>query len=149
MRRTFVRGSMLVTMVVVAGPAFGLFGGDDFPLSNYPMFAADRGPETVVSTLVGLDGDGDEVLLTPTLISGNAWPSLAHRTAANAVYEGAEAANRLCREVAARVAEDDERSATVTVELIHERYDARAYFAGEQTPLSREVFARCAVPEEP
>lgn len=40
MRRGLIRLAMLASTVLVAGPAFGLFGDDDFPLSNYPAIAA-------------------------------------------------------------------------------------------------------------
>ena len=137
---------MLVSTVLVAGPAFGLLGGDDFPLSTYPMFAADRGTVVVVPTAVGALADGEEVLLSPTLIGGSAWPNLALRTVGRAVQGGAHSAVPLCDEIAARVASDPEHAQVVAVEITREHYDSREYFGGQEAPRRRELIARCNVP---
>jgi hypothetical protein len=131
----------LVAVVVVVGVVPYAMDRDSFPLSTYPMFAEQRTSAETVDTAVGIAGD--KVLrLGAERIAGADEPILAAATVSAAIANGG--ADGLCRDVAARVANEGPREATI-VEVITERYDAVAWFDGDHTPLERVVHARCAV----
>jgi hypothetical protein len=120
---------------------------DGFPLSTYPMFASPRGPSAKVHTVLGITAAGEAELLSPGLIGGDPWPSLASRVMSEAA--GSRAKRRaLCETVAARVAADPDRSRRVVeLEFVIEVYDVSAFFLrGETTAERRKRLASCPVP---
>src|SRR5689334_23283328 len=94
-----------VALPIVRGP-----GHDSYPLSTYPMFAVDRGRTSVLDTAVATDRDGRELTLRPELIGGTHEPVHAAATVNEAVVGGH--ADRLCSEVAGRVARNGPAAAT-------------------------------------
>jgi hypothetical protein len=126
-------------VLAVAAPA--VLGRDGFPLSNYPMFADDRGRESEVATAVGVTLAGDRVRLSPELIGDSDEPVLASATAERAVASTA-GAETLCTAIARRAGGDAELQA---IEVVTERYDTVDYFAGDEEPESVVVHARCRV----
>ena len=128
-----------VVLVVVA-PALRTDAPDGFPLSTYPMFAADRGRAVALATVVGIDRNGTAVRLDPGTIADTDEVMLASATVGRAVGAGSDA--RLCAEIADRL----EGGAVDTVEVRSETYDSVDYFAGDTEPLAIEVHTRCEVP---
>lgn len=120
---------------------------DSFPLSSYPMFSSSRDRESQIATVVGVDFEGERVVLDPWLIGGSDEVILASATVWRAVAGGSESSERLCREVAERLESRSHSAAPVPewLEVAAERFDTVAYFRGETAPKARDVFARCRV----
>ncbi|HSL56527.1 MAG TPA: hypothetical protein VK866_01665 [Acidimicrobiales bacterium] len=137
-------GPWLVLVAVVGAmvaPALWRPPTDGYPLSTYPMFAGDRGPESVVATAVGLDAAGDRHRLSPELISGSDEPMLAIATVSRSVRDGR--ADALCAEIARRVAASGRD--LEAVDVVVERHDSVAFFAGDGTPTTVTSHATCPV----
>lgn len=135
-----------VTLAMVS-PA--LRGVDGFPLSTYPMFSGAGEPVTRIDTMLGVTAAGTRETLSPELISGDRWPILAVELMEKAVRRKEPARRALCERVAARVAADPGRAGRITaVELVTERFDVQAYFAGEREPQVRKVHFTCPVVRE-
>jgi len=122
-------------MLAVVWPAFADPPRDSFPLSNYPMFTFDRSTEASFSTVVVMS-DGEPRTLSPRVIGGTDQVVQAAASVRQAI--NGDTTDALCREVAARL---DQRG---TVEVVTETFDTRAWFDGDETPIEREVHARCA-----
>lgn len=129
-----------VTGFVVLLPALG-DGGDSYPLSNYPMFSNDRGPEARFATAVAESADGEVRRLDPETISGADEVILAAATVNRAVRRGR--AEALCSEIADRI--DDPDLGYVVVRT--EGHDLVASLTDDAEPLAIEVHARCEVPQ--
>lgn len=136
---------LVLVALVVAWPALRRPPTDGFPLSTYPMFASDRGPESVVATAVGRTADGERVRLTPQALAGSSQPMLAVSTARRAVASGD--AERWCEEVARRATgEEHGGEPIVQIEVVVETHDAVAHLVDDAPPLDVEVHATCPVP---
>ncbi len=134
------RVALLVSLaLVVLWPALQPHGSDGFPLSTYPMFAADTGSVRAIATAVGIDADGVVHRLDPGAIGGGDEPVLAAETARNAVNEGS--ADEYCAEIAARV--DDAEIAAVEVRT--EVRDTVADVDASEPADEVRVHARCEV----
>lgn len=142
----YVVMAALLTAVLV--PLGWVGSRDSFPLSSYPMFSHTRDRQSPVATVVGIDERGRRVILDPWLIAGSDEVILASATVWRAVRRGQPSSNRLCAEVATRVATDPGRpGASLTrLEVVVEYFDTIAYFNGEREPLERRVSADCTVP---
>lgn len=117
---------------------------DSFPLSNYPMFTAAQPRLTSVHRAVGIDARGAERILPPRLAGGTSEVMHANRTIQRAVADGS--ADRLCREIAGRVAPDRSFGDVDAVAVVVERYDAvAAITVSRPAPEDRRVVAHCAV----
>jgi hypothetical protein len=131
-------------MLMMLSPLARPPGADSFPWSSYPMFG--RGlpsARTTVHHLVAFDAAGQRRVVPPALVA-NDEVLQAEATLADAVRGGRKATAALCLQVAARVAEDPAWAPFVRLELISERYDAIAYFAGDTAPISPpKTRARC------
>lgn len=142
--RAYVALAAVVAAVLV--PPLVPPAADSYPLSTYPMFSRDRGARSEVATLVGLDADGEQHRLSPTLIGGTDEPMLAVATAGRAARGSAADQARLCAQVAERVAGSD-RTDVVEVALQVEAHDPVAFLTGDHVaPLAVRVLATCAVP---
>lgn len=121
---------------------------DGFPLSTYPMFSSPRGPAVKIHTVLGITKGGEAEVLSPRLIGGDRWPSLASRVTYAASRSRAKR-RALCETVAARVAADPDRASRyVELQFVTEVYDAQTYFVGRQTePEPRKLLASCSVPQ--
>jgi hypothetical protein len=139
MRRWAVLAASAVAAVATALP--GITDRDSFPLSSYPMFSENRGRVADIDTAVGRD-DADEVVrLSPQVIAGGAEVILAAETVSKSIRRGDT--DDLCHEIAARANPDDVRR----IEVVTERHDVIAWFAGNEESLDRRVHATCEVPE--
>lgn len=137
-------GVLAIVVAVMLAPPLWPPADDSFPLSTYPMFSTDRGERSSVATVVGLDAAGDEHRLSPGLVGGSDEPMLAVATAARAARQGRAAGERLCEQVAARVAASG-RDGLDRVALQVETYDPVAHFTGGRGRLATRVLATCDV----
>lgn len=138
MRRAVVILFSLLMVAAAIWPATTSPARDSFPLSNYPMFAADRPTEASFATVVAVADDGTTDRLTPRTIGGTDQVIQAAATVARAVRD--DEADELCREILERV--DD----PARLEVVTERYDTIGWFDGSETPISRTVHATCEGP---
>jgi hypothetical protein len=117
---------------------------DSFPLSTFPMFAAERGfPE--LDTLRGVTAEGERVSLPPKLL-GTTEVMQARAIVARAAAGGKKAARQLCSSVAQRLASSPDFVHVQQLELSTDRYDAIRYFTESTAPIRSRIRARCAVP---
>lgn len=130
----------LALMALVLSPL--LTGRDSFPHSEYPMFASARPRVSVLSVSYGLDAEGRLHRLSPSTIGGSIEVIHAAATVSRAIATGD--ADRLCSEIAGRVA-DEGPDEVVTVVVARETHDVVESMAGEPVPLERDVHAICEV----
>lgn len=140
MRRVAVLAGSVAALALVCWPLAWPAGRDSFPLSTYPMFARDRPRVVELTTAVGVTAGGAVEFLSPETIAGTREPVQAFATATGDVAAGR--ADDLCREIAARLAGHEH---VRTVEVVTARYDAVAWFDGDERPRARTVHARCPV----
>ena len=126
---------MAVSLAVVL-PAALPGGADGFPISTYPMFTSDRGRVMAIDTVVLVNAEGRQ-RLSPTTIGGTDEIVLAAVTVSNAIHDGPVALERLCREVAGRIA------AQATIEIVTETHDTIELLQSDAPPLEIRVHARC------
>ncbi|HYF44980.1 MAG TPA: hypothetical protein VD926_02140 [Acidimicrobiales bacterium] len=134
------RGRWLVTVavgLVVLAPAVLPDPEDDFPISTYPMFTAERGEVVDLDTAVLVDGDGRH-RLSPEAVGGTDEIVAAAVAVSRAVVEGEAALSRLCAEIADRV------DGPGDVEIVTERHDALALLQDGADPLAVTVHETCA-----
>jgi hypothetical protein len=127
--------------VIVVGAVPLVLDRDSFPLSTFPMFAADIDRTQSVDTAVAVAADGAVTRLTPAEIGGTTVVNQAASVVTTAIVGGR--ADDLCTAIAGRLAGD--RTGLVAVEVVTERYDAVRWFDGDRTPVDRVVHARCPV----
>src|SRR6476646_36389 len=140
MWRRWAWAAVAVAIVGVGVVPFAL-DRDSFPLSTFPMFAADIARTQSVDTAVAVDAAGGVIRLTPAEIGGTTVVNQAASVVTTAIVGGR--ADDLCAAIAGRLAGD--RSGLAAVEVVTERYDAVHWFDGDRTPIDRQVHARCPV----
>lgn len=126
-------------LLAVLWPAVSPDALDDFPISDYTMFANRRPSVSVFDIAVLVDPDGLEHRLDPMAVGGTDQPVQAVETVRQAIRAGETDA--LCAEIARGL------DAGGVVEVISVRYDTVAWFAGDRAPVRRDVHASC--PTEP
>jgi len=120
---------------------------DGFPLSNYPMFSADRRTaDAEIGHVVGFSREGRHRPLTPAMV-GSEEIMQAYQTVRLAIRRGD--ADELCRRAAERVRTDPDHADLERLEVRTDRYDALAYFDGDTKPRGTKVHARCPVAPAP
>lgn len=136
-----VSGALLL---MVLSPLVRPTGYDSFPWSSFPMFGHGLPhARTTVHHLVGFDAAGQRRIVPPAQVA-NDEVLQAEATLRRAVRGGRKTSAALCKQVAARLADDPDWSTTVRLELISERYDAITYFAGDTAPIAPgKTRARC------
>ncbi|WP_434417611.1 hypothetical protein [Nannocystis pusilla] len=137
----------LVLLGLSLSPMLRPLGYDSFPFSSFPMFAHGRKDAvTTVHRAVAVLPDGTTLSLPPRAL-GSDEVLQADVTLRHAIRRGKKASAALCKAVARRVAADPAHADAVAVELLTERHDALAYFAGDPTPLAPpKRQARCELP---
>lgn len=137
-----------VSVVLLAAVLFPLRferGRDSFPLSSYPMFArAKTSAAMQLHYFLGLTEAGERRYLRPELVA-NQEVLQARAVIAHAVRRGPADADQLCRQVADRVAAEDEVADVVELRLVEGRHDAIAFLVDGDVGSER-VVARCGVP---
>ena len=144
-RRWLALATALLVAVTVCWPVLAHPDRDGFPLSTYPMFSSRRSTSEPLSTVVGVDADGDQHWLDPWLLNGTHEVVQAAAVVSDEISTGE--APRLCADVAARVATRSAGGELVRLEVVTVRYDAVDWFAGDRQPLERTVHAACPVPD--
>jgi hypothetical protein len=119
---------------------------DGFPLSNYPMFSADRRTaDAEIAHVVGFSREGRHRPVKPTVV-GSEEIMQAFQTVRLAIRRG-DAAD-LCRRAAERVRTDPDHADLERLEVRTDHYDSLAYFAGDTKPRRTQIHARCPVSAE-
>ncbi len=126
----------VVAVAVVASPAVLPDPADDFPLSTYPMFTADRGRVVDLDTAVLVDVDGRH-RLSPEVVGGTDEVIAAAVAVSQAVAGGLAALADLCADIADRI------DSTGTVEIVTERHDAVDLLRDDAEPLATTVHHEC------
>lgn len=127
----------VAAVVAVLAPALWPGAEDDFPLSTYPMFTAERGRVVDLDTAVLVDDDGRH-RLSPEAVGGTDEVVSAAVTVSRAIAAGDVALARLCAEIADRVGPD-----RATVEIVTERHDAVALLRDGAPAVAVTVHERC------
>lgn len=139
-----VSGALLL---MVLSPLCRPPGADSFPWSSYPMFGHGlASARTTVHHMIAFDAAGGRRVVPPALVA-NDEVLQAEATLHRAARGGKQTSLELCRQVAARLADDPAWTDIVRVELRSERYDAIAYFEGATDPIRPgRLRARCTPP---
>ena len=134
------RGRWLLTVavtLVVGAPALWPDPDDDFPISTYPMFTADRGRVVAIDTAVLVDADDERHRLSPEMVGGTDEIVTAAVAVSRAIAAGDDALRRFCATVADRVDEPG------TIEVVTERHDAIALLREDAPAEAVTVHERC------
>jgi hypothetical protein len=118
---------------------------DNFPLSYYPMFTAEREGKLKLTYMVGITAQGERLVI-PYRYASKGGLNMVRKQIRKRVAQGGAAA--LAQSVAARLARkkrDHRLAGVVTVQIVTGRYRLAEYFAGNKTPLKEKVHASCAV----
>jgi hypothetical protein len=134
-----------LTLVAVAAPL--LYGKDDFPLSNYPMFSKARPAVARVYHVVGFSKEGNHRPLPPAAV-GTDEIMQAWQTVKLAIKRGAPGSSELCEKAAVYVAEHEEFSDLEWLDVRVDWFDTVAYWKGDRKPRKSQSLARCPVPRE-
>jgi hypothetical protein len=144
--RVWVAAWSLGLLLAVLWPILRDPPQDGFPLSNYPMFSADRrSADAEIGHVVGFSREGRHRPVPPELL-GTEEIMQASQTVRVAIRGGF--AGELCRSTAARVQADPAYADIERLEVRMDWYDALAYFAGDTKPRRTHVHARCPVHAE-
>ncbi len=138
MRSRLRRLAPALAAVLVLSPLVRVAESDTYPLSTYPMFTADRGSIHDFATVVGVDGAGAVVRLSPEVIAGTDEVVLASVTVERAVAR--DRAEGLCEAVAARAG----RPLTEII-VRSETVDLVAHIVDDEPALAIVEHARCDV----
>ncbi len=109
------------------------------------MFSENRSPVADIDLVVGITAAGERTTLSPELIAGTEEVIVAGSLVRRSVAAGPDGASGLCREVARRLANVGDR-AELAVQVVTDRLDAVAWFAGDRTPLTTVTHTQCEVP---
>jgi hypothetical protein len=115
-----------LVLLVVALPLIRDPRLDDFPLSTYPMFAEPRPTALIMDYALGETASGGRRTLSPQL-AGTGEVLQAYALFERAVHGPREGLQKLCTQIAARVAEDPDYRDVVTIRIVTGQHDAVDY----------------------
>jgi hypothetical protein len=118
-----VKLATLVLLAIVAWPLVRDPRDDGFPLSTYPMFAVERPTTLTMDYALGVTARGQRRTLSPQL-AGTGEVLQAYALFERAVRGPRADLQRLCGEIAARVARDDDYRDVVAVRIVTGEHDA-------------------------
>ena len=120
---------------------------DSFPLSHYPMFSKQRGDEVRVTSIVGIDREGNEYRI-PNHYAGKGGMNQQRKQIARQVLNGT--ATQLCLRVAKRLASRDEPryQDLVAVAIVSGTFLIDDYFDRPHRPADYEIEAVCRIRRE-
>lgn len=144
-RRERLFGTLFSIAVMAAVAAPMVYGKDDFPLSNYPMFSRKRDPVAKVYHVVGFSSVGNHRPLPPKAV-GTDEIMQAWQTVKLAVRRRPHGARDLCKEVAQYASTHEEYDDLLRIEVRVDWFDTQAYWQGNRKPVRTKVAARCPVP---
>lgn len=138
------RGRMVTTCAVLAALAAPVaLDRDSFPLSTYPMYSRTRPDVVSFATAQGIDAAGRPHTLTLHSIGASDDPLIVAGELRAAI--AAQRAAERCAEIAERVdAAHVAAAQLVAIEVVVERHEVVAQVAGDDSLVSRTVYARCA-----
>ena len=113
----------LVLLACVAWPLVRDPRDDGFPLSTYPMFAVERPTTLTMDYALGVTAAGERRILSPRL-AGTGEVLQAYALFERAVHGPRDELQRLCTQIAARVARDDDYRDVVAVRIVTGQHDA-------------------------
>jgi hypothetical protein len=115
---------------------------DGFPLSTYPMFAFARPTQLTMEYALGVTEAGEPRSLKPHLLgTGEVLQAYTVIATAKANHQ----LPTLCRQIAARVAEDEEFDGVAFVRIVSGTHDAVEYLVRHHQGRETEL-TRCPVP---
>ena len=133
----------LLSLGAMISPVFKEPPRDSFPLSDYPMFSTVR-EAAFLQVAIGVDAEKSEERLPPAIVASREVMQVA-QTLRRAVYQNRS--GPLCREIAARVAEDSALAHIERVRIESRLFDPATYFSqprGDE-PIERRRHADCKV----
>lgn len=133
----------LVLVVLVAWPLVRDPRDDAFPLSTYPMFGEPRPPALTMDYALGETAAGQRRTLSPEL-AGTGEVLQAYALFERAVRGPRPGLQRLCAEIAARVARDPAYRDVALVRIVTGTHDAVDYLVHHQLGVEHERL-RCVV----
>jgi hypothetical protein len=140
--RRFAVVFSLVTAAAVAAPL--VYGQDDFPLSNYPMFSHARPEVARIYHVVGYSNAGNHRPVSPEAV-GTDEIMQAYQTVKLAIKRGPAEAQVFCEQTARFVATDSDYDDLEFLEVRVDWFDTVKYWKGERKPQRTRVVARCPV----
>lgn len=133
----------IVLLALVVWPLVGDPRNDAFPLSTYPMFGEPRRTTLTMDYALGETASGERRTLSPVL-AGTGEVLQAYALFERAVHGPREGLQRLCGEIAARVANDPAYRDVVSVRIVTGTHDAIDYLVRHQVGPEHERL-RCLV----
>ena len=127
----------LVLLVLVAWPLVRDPHDDAFPLSTYPMFGEPRPTRLTMDYALGETARGERRTLSPRLV-GTGEVLQAYALFERAVHGPRDGLQRLCGEIAARVANDPAYRDVVSVRIVTGSHDAVDYLVRHHIGVERE-----------
>ncbi|HSN24884.1 MAG TPA: hypothetical protein VLT45_01330 [Kofleriaceae bacterium] len=138
-----MRVATIVLLAAVAWPLARDPLDDSFPLSTYPMFAVPRPTSLTMDYALGETRTGERRTLSPALV-GTGEVLQAYALFERAVHGPREGLQRLCTQIAERVAHDDDYGDVTAVRIVTGRHDAVDYLVRHQVGAEVERI-RCLV----
>jgi hypothetical protein len=134
----------IAVVIAVLSPVLGDPRADSFPLSTYPMFSGRQSRIVDITHVVGFTPSGERAILAPEAL-GTDEVVQAFETSRQAAAAGQHESQALCEEAADWGAKH--RSEAISYALVTDRFDALAYFEGNETPASTTIHSQCGRPE--
>jgi hypothetical protein len=117
---------------------------DSFPLSTYPMFSRKRPSEVSIDHVVGVGASGRQEAIPPRFVASGEVLQ-AKITISQKLKRGRKGALELCKQVAARLADEEAYGWVERVEVRSDRYLVVGYFSGARKPIWSRRHASCPV----
>lgn len=130
-------------LVAVALPLLRDPHEDSFPLSTYPMFGEPRATTLTMDYALGVTATGERRTLSPRL-AGTGEVLQAYALFERAVHGPRVELQRLCTELAARVAGDPDYRDVVAIRIVTGTHDAVDYLVRHRIGTERDRI-RCVV----
>ena len=109
------------------------------------MFSDDKDAKTTITQAVGLRADRSELILGPKAL-GTDEVLQAKETLARVPRSPRKAQQDFCRELAAKLAREEDFASVTEIEIRTVTYETLAYFADPNAPpMRKSVHARCGV----
>lgn len=150
----FERGmitALFTSVLVLSVSLFPIFQNfksspqDDFPLSYYPMFTKKRKQDTKVIHPIGVTRAGAKINLHYQVVADGGMNQVRRQINKQVRNQQAQ---QLCNHVAQMIDlhSPELHEPLVGVQIVSDRYNLAAYFAGERSPMKRNIEATAPVP---
>ena len=143
MRERLVAATISIGLIAATlSPVVRAPEDDGFPLSTYPMFAFARPTQLTIDYAIGVTALGARRPLSLAML-GTSEVLQAYTVIATA--KANHQLSTLCRQIAARVAEDEEFDGVAFVRIVSGTHDAVEYLVRHHQGRETEL-TRCPVP---